>query len=132
MKRMNETALPKVFDFSTRGQAEEMSRDEEVSWLTRRLYELGVLDMAPSTKPPGFYVNWTTVTSLIVVVSAIVGLWYFTWQTAQQAGFEKGKQEAERQQLSERLNKTEEELRRTKDLKLVQAGQNAGHEPEKK
>jgi hypothetical protein len=130
-RRMSEQ-VSRVFNFPA--TTSEMSADdkEQWSWLDRRLYELGVYDMAPSTsKPPGFFINWATVTSLILVVSAIVGLWYFTWQTAQQQGFEKGRQEAERQQLLERLNKTEEELRRTKDLKLIQSGQNAGHDKEK-
>ena len=125
MKRMNETALPKVFDFSTRGQA-EMSREEEVSWLTRRLYDLGVLDMAPSTqKPPGFFVNWTTVTSLVVVVSAIVGLWYFTWQTAELRGIEKGKAEAERKALEDKMAFEKAEQQRkidelNKEIRILQ------------
>ena len=55
--------------------------DDELTWLGRRLADTGIIEM-PSTKPPGFYINWTTITSLVVVVSAIVGLWYFTWQTA--------------------------------------------------
>jgi hypothetical protein len=108
-----------------------MEADGELNYLGRRLSEAGIIEMAPSTKPPGFFVNWTTVTSLVVVVSAIVGLWYFTWQAADNAGFERGRQASEQKQLLERLQKTEEELRRTKDLKLVQAGQNAGHEEKK-
>lgn len=120
MKRMNETALPKVFDFSTRGQAEQMAREKEVSWLYRRLYDLGVLDMAPSTqKPPGFFVNWTTVTSLVVVVSAIVGLWFFTWQTAEQRGIEKGKAEAEKERLEKELQSLQKEVFVMKETQRV-------------
>lgn len=132
---MSEKAA-RIFEFIPGGQAVEMSDDPSVrppSWFARRFYDLGVLDMAPSTnRPSGFYVNWTTITSIVLIVSAIVGLWYFTWQSAQQIGFEKGKAEAERMQLLERLGKTEDELRRTKDLRLVQSGQQAGHEQEKK
>lgn len=83
---------------------------QELSLLGRIFYNLGVIDMAPSTKPPGFFVNWTTVTSIIVVVSAIVGLWYFTWQSAQQIGFDKGKAEAEKMRLEKELEATKQRL----------------------
>ena len=107
--------------------------EPELSWLQRRMADTGVIMALTQPKlPPGFYVNWTTVTSLIVVVTAIAGLWYFTWQSARESGFAAGKIEAERQQLADRLTKAEEELRRTKDLKVLQAGQAAGHEQEKK
>ena len=80
------------------------------TWLERRLSELGAIEMAPSTKPPGFYVNWTTVTSLIVVVSAIAGLWWFTWQTAEQRGIEKGRIEAEKQQMQRQIDEQARKL----------------------
>ena len=105
------------------------------SWIQRRLYDLGVLNMenAPTQPPPGFFVNWTTITSIVVLVSAIAGLWFFTYTTASESGYQRGKDETERRVMSERLTKAEEEVRRTKDLRLVSAGQNAGHdEPTKK
>lgn len=131
--QMNEALASNVKDF--RGGFATVEDDPSIrppSFIENRLYDLGVLDMAPSTqRPSGFFVNWTTATGIVVILTAIVGLWYFTWQSAQQIGYEKGKAEAEQHQLLERLTKTEEELRRTKDLKLVQSGQQAGHEEKK-
>lgn len=122
--RMDARTAPKIFDFSTRGQADEMSRDEEVSWLTRRLHDLGVFEMVTSTRnqPPGFFVNWTTVTSLIAVMSLIGGLFYFCWNTAASINYEKGKAEAQRDQMQKQMDAQANEIRVLNE-KLKQAGQ---------
>lgn len=73
--------------------------EERVSWFRQRLIDLGVIEMATSTKPPGFYVNFSTVTVIVLVVSAIGGLWWFTWQTAYQQGFQKAQYDAQIEQL---------------------------------
>lgn len=109
----------------------EESKGEELSWWQRRALDLRITTMAPPTKP---YWNTTMVTAWVAVIvglvttlSAVCALWYFTDQSAEKRGYERGLQQAEQQQILERLQKTEEELRRTKELKLVQAGQQAGH-----
>jgi hypothetical protein len=103
------------------------------SWIKRRLHELGVLAMpATNPQPPGFFVNWTTITSLIVVVSAIVGLWYFTWQAAQEAGYQRGRDEAEKQQLIKQIEEAKRDAAEAKKLQTYSAGVADTHNESKK
>ena len=115
MKSMNEATVRTNVNYFP-GLSSEKQEENELSYLGRRLFEAGVIDMATSTKPPGFYVNWTTVTSLIIVVSAIAGLWWFTYQTANETGYQRGLQEAEKRQLQKQLDEQAAELKRTKEM----------------
>jgi hypothetical protein len=100
------------------------------TWMERRAIELGVIEMAAApTKPPGFYVNFTTISFLIVVLSAIGGLWWFTWQTAYQRGERDAQIQAEREQsarerkaLEERIVKAEEDARKAKEFGIATLG----------
>lgn len=120
MAKMNENVARSNVNFFP-GYA-SVAEETELNFLGRRLYEAGVIEMAPSTKPPGFFINWTTVTSLVVVISAIVGLWYFTWQTAEQRGIEKGRIEAEKAQQQREMEKMQNNIRILEE-RLKQAGQ---------
>lgn len=74
--------------------------EHELSWFGRRLAELGVInDMTTSTKPPGFYINYSTVTVIVLLLSSIAGLWWFTWNTAYQSGYQKAEYQAQIEQL---------------------------------
>lgn len=90
------------------------------SWFRQRLMDIGVL-MAPHTeaKPPGFFVNWTSLSAIVVIVGAIAGLWWFTWQQGQALGYERGKAEAEKQQILDRLTLAEAEAKKAKDTALI-------------
>jgi hypothetical protein len=107
-KRETVLSFPALHGYAM-GQSDPAIR--QPSWIKARLYELGALAMSEEpTRPPGFFVNWTTVTSLIIIVSAIAGLWFFTWQTAEQRGFEKGKAESEKQRLEKELEAVRKEI----------------------
>lgn len=110
--KMNEVlAATNIRDFKGLAIVEDDPSTRIPTFIERRLHELGVYDMAPSTnKPSGFYVNWTTVTGLIIVISAIAGLWYFTWQTANEAGYQRGKVESEKLRLEKELEATNKRL----------------------
>lgn len=107
MKRMNEAI---ALNNNVRHMPMASSEPHELSFLGRIFYNLGVTDMAPSTKPPGFFVNWTTVTGIIVVLTTIAGLWWFTYQTAQQAGYQQGRADAEKLRLEKELEATKQRL----------------------
>lgn len=111
--------------------AKEPKQPVEFSWAQRRLLELGVLLMPDSpTKPPGFYINFSTITFIILVVGSIAGLWWFTWQKAEMTGYERGRQEVEMKQMNERILKAEENERRRVLLEATRTGSQAGHEKE--
>lgn len=73
--------------------------EERVSWFRQRLIDLGVIEMATSTKPPGFFLNWTTVTGIIALCVFIGGIFMFAWNVAYQQGLK----DAEMKTLQERL-----------------------------
>lgn len=101
-------------------------------WLEQRLYELGIFTMPDKPNTPGFLVNWTSITCLLIVVMTIAGLWFYTWSVAHESGFKEGIEATEKRQLLERLEKAEKTAQQAKDLNL--AGRNQagpGHEQEK-
>lgn len=121
---MSEQAVPKIFTFPAMSEeTRRQEKDEQLSWTFRRLYEAGVIDMSPSTKPPGFYVNWTTVTSLIAVLSLIGGLFYFTWNTSASINFERGKASAEKEQLQRELEVMRRDMRLLEEKLKQREGQ---------
>ena len=86
----------------------EEPRDDRPSFWVRRARDLQIITM-PSA-PPTKYWNTTMVTAwvavivgMITVLSAVVGLWYFTDQNAEKRGFERGKIETERKALEEKM-----------------------------
>lgn len=106
------------------------------TWAQKRLLDLGVYVMPENSPqpPPGFYVNFSTVTFLILVIGTIAGLWLYTWRTADQGGYERGRQEAVIQQLKEQATAAEKkaEAADTKATYAVSGSDEAaGHKPEK-
>ena len=97
-------------------QQVEEPRDEELSWLDQRLLDLRVkTTMAPSTQKP--YWNTTMVTAWVAVIvgfftitGAIGGLYLYTDSVAEKRGIEKGKAEAEKQQLERELDAMRKEV----------------------
>lgn len=54
--------------------------------------------------PSGFFINTTTILGILTIVLTIIGLWWFTFTTANEAGYQRGLAEAERKELRERLD----------------------------
>lgn len=108
----------------------------------QRAVDLGMRTMAvtPTVKPP--YWNTTMVTAwcavagvLLVLIGMVVALWYFTWQTADAQGYYRGKDETEKRQLRERLEKAEDDAAEAKKFSVyAAAGSDAetGHKPKPK
>lgn len=104
--------------------------DEQLSWFGERLNEAGVIRDMAQTKPPGFYVNWTTVSGIILILSSIIGGWIFTYNMTYNAAYQKGIDDAEKKVILERLEKTEKDAKQAKDLQLY--NQSAAEENKKK
>lgn len=99
-------------------------------WVQRAV-DLQLTTMAAPTKPywnPTMVSAWCAVVGvLLVLISMVVGLWYFTWQTALAEGIQRGKTEVETQQLKERLAVAEDAARRSELFEASKSGQ-VGHE----
>jgi hypothetical protein len=97
-------------------KSSEVPVDDEpkLSWLKRRLIDLGVYEMGNHVEtahtPPAGGVNWTMLSSVVAILTAIVALWYFTWQTAEQRGLDKGAQMERERQSEARIQALEREL----------------------
>jgi len=78
---------------------------QRIPWWKRQLYFGGILAMAPGSqpKPPGFYVNIQTATFLLVVLSAIAGLWLYTKDTYRKQGY----QDRQLEELQEKIKATD-------------------------
>jgi hypothetical protein len=136
MKKMDGLSSAKIFEmpgYKAQALPDETSTKEKRGWFFRRLVELGVFEMADSQpKPPGFYVNATTIIGFIIIAATITGLFLYAVQSARESGYEKGKAEAERKALEIRLTKAEEDARRAKDMQLYNNGAKEEHKEEKK
>jgi hypothetical protein len=125
MRKSNMDGLSsaKIFEmpgYKAQALPDETSTKEKRGWFFRRLVELGVFEMADSQpKPPGFYVNATTIIGFIIIAATITGLFLYAVQSARESGYEKGKAEAERKALEIRLTKAEEDARRAKEWNMV-------------
>ncbi len=76
-------------------------------WIMRRLWELGMVKSTNEpTKPAGFYFNYSTALFYLTVLGFIAGGFWFAYEKAEQAGYERGKQEKEMEQLRQELNST--------------------------
>lgn len=106
---------------------------DEPTWLQSRLFELGVIAMAQHEpkQPPGFYFNYSTASFYLVVITAILGGFWFMYDRIEKAGYERGKLEIELKEVKDRLTLAEDNARRAAMLGAAQSG-DAGHTKEKK
>lgn len=70
---------------------------------------LGVLTMS-NTKPPAQF-NPTIILFYLAVVSAILGGFWWSYQRGDEAGAQRGRQEEKNQQLKEKIDQQEKDLR---------------------
>ena len=111
---------PNIAPFPTLSEYDET---EHPTWIQRRLLDLGIYTMPViQPKQPGFYVNFTTIAALAVIIGFIAGGFWWTWQQGKIAGYETGKQEAINQQLADRLAKAEADAAAAQKLQTYQAG----------
>ena len=119
--------------YESAGVPNEDSTEEKRSWFFNRLVDGGVIEeMAANPKPPGFYVNWTTVSGIILILSAIVGCFTYTYNATWNAAYQKGIDDAEKKVILERLEKTEQDAKKAKDLQLYNQSANEEKLKEKK
>lgn len=130
--RMNEATTAKLYGlprYESAGIPNEDSTEEKRSWFFRRLVDIGVIEMANSQpKPPGFYVNFSTITVLITILVFFGGLSAWLWNVA----YQKGQDDLEKKQILERLDKAEQEVKKAKDLQLYNNGAKEENKQEKK
>lgn len=104
-----------------------------LSWFHQRLLAMGILSMSNAQpQQPGFYVNWTSLSAIVVIVGSIAGLWYFTWNTAQNQGYEKGKAEAEKIQMQHQIDEAKTAAGKAKDIALGTQSDQPEQEKKKK
>ncbi len=97
---------------------------ENPTWIQRRLLDLGIIKMPNALpKPPGFYVNFTTIAALTVIIGFIAGGFWWTWQQGKLAGYEAGKQETVNQQLQQQLDSIQTDAKKAKDLAIYNSRQ---------
>lgn len=108
----------------------EEKQSPERGWFFRRMRDLGVIEMADSQpKPPGFFINATTILSFLMIALIIIGLYIFTYIQASNAAYEKGVSDTEKKVMLERLAKAEEDARKAKEWQIFQ-GQNTNTQKE--
>lgn len=102
-----------------------------LSWIKTRLYELGVIDMETQpTRPPGFFFNYSTALFYLAIIAAVCGGFWWTWQQASLAGYERGKQDIRLQMMEQRLTEAESTAKKAALLEASKAG-DVGHKKEK-
>ena len=93
--------------------------DRELNWPGRRLYELGAIDM-PSTKPPGFYVNYSQVIFYLTVIAAILGGFWFMHDRIATTNYQKGVTDTEKKQLEKQLEEMKRDVYVLKEKKKLE------------
>jgi hypothetical protein len=97
-------------------------------WLFRRLHDLGVLTMSDTPTRQGWNINPTSITALLAILGTIAALFLFTWNTAKQSGIT----EEQNRQRDAQILLLQQELKKAKDLQLLNAqpplDHNAGKE----
>ena len=119
-------------DFPILGNESDDPAVRQPGFWARRAVDLKLKTMSDAPQKP--YWNTTMVSAwcavagaIILILSSIAGLYIYTRTTSLEEGRRLGAAEAEQRNVAERLAIAETELRRVKDLKLIEAGQNAGH-----
>lgn len=130
--KMNEAKATHLYGlpaYKSQALPNEDSTEEKRSWFFNRLVDIGVITMANSQpKPPGFYINFSTITVLITILVFFGGLSTFLWSVA----YQKGQDDFEKKQILERLEKAEQEVKKAKELQLYNQSANEEREKEKK
>ena len=114
MKRMNEQMAATVLHYpawtdeegpdKSASTSSEASRDaDRLSWFRRQLVALGVLDMAPSTKPQT-PINFQKLSFALAVFVAIVTGYYGAYRMGESTGRESERQTVINEQLQKKLD----------------------------
>lgn len=83
----------------------------------RRLEELDMVRAKDEpTRPPGFFFNYSTALFYLTVLGFIAGGFWFAYEKAEQAGYERGKQEKEMEQLRQKLAAVEVKTTQNGDM----------------
>lgn len=126
---MNEAKAATIYGlprYKSQTVQNEESTEEKRSWFFNRLVDGGVITMADSQpKPPGFYVNWTTVSGVLLILSAIVGCFTYTYNATWNAAYQKGQDDAEKKIILERLQKAEDDVKKATQLQLMNESPNS-------
>lgn len=78
--------------------------DDSPSWIKRRFYDLGVLNMANEpVRPPGFYLNYSTALFYLAVIASILGGFWFMHDRIDRGGYERGVLDTEKKAQAETI-----------------------------
>lgn len=96
------------------------SEPRKLSWWMQFLYDLGVIEMEDEpTRPPGIHLTYQTAMFYLAVIGAIVGCVLWTWNQADIAGYQRGRQEAEKEQLQKQIDAQAAELKQVKEVQRL-------------
>lgn len=124
MKNMNERTAS-IFDFETREQAMDDPSVRRPSFIKRQLYNLGVYEMAASTRPPELRINYTTLLFYVAVITAIAGGFWWTYDRIADANYQRGREEERRIQQDKDMESLKREilyLQKTKEAEQKEQG----------
>jgi hypothetical protein len=111
--------------------ADERPRRKHWRWLEERLWEIGVIRMPDRHQPEGVSINWSTVTCLLIVLAAILGLYYFTFTVAKEQGYREGIDSMEKRSIQQQLDEAKRDAAEAKKLQTYSAGVADSHNSEK-
>lgn len=126
----NAVALKPVTNFPVK-QVSKPNEHGEFNWLQKIQLAYGVRTMANSPQTPSIPLNVTTIGTWVVIIAAVLG--GFWWSFTQ--GREIGRQEQTIQQLSDRLQKAEQDAAEAKKFQVYNTGakdEKDGHAKESK
>lgn len=123
MAKMDGARQANVFGFPAIKSEIPAEKPERRTWFFNRLVDLGLIAMNDeSPKPPGFYINGTSVVGFLIIGAIIAGLFFYTYWAAYQSAYQKGLDDAEKKAILERLNKAEQDVKKAKELQLYNNG----------
>ena len=105
----------------TTGKKESKANEklEQSTWLFRRLLDLGVIQMeGTQPKQPRWTINLTTITTLIIFLGFIIGLYTLTYYVGVSVGTEAEKE----RRRDAKIEFLEKELQKAKELQLYNNG----------
>jgi len=118
--------------FPSRGVAKDAD-EHKSSYIRKWLTDIGFIAMSNTQpKTPGFYINWSTISGVILILSTIIGGWLYTYNATWNAAYQKGLDDAEKKIILERLTNAEKDGKQAKDLQLLNDKSHPSPTPEKK